>query len=122
VVLCALTTRLLAPAFTQADEHGEDQRHSTRLVPQMWNAVGPSPLLFKSAFRKVRWAHLLAMPPGHLQVIAASLVLQTPASLGKGVVIRRQRGLLPALAFQKRWGIAQVGRHDFERRPGRRGH
>ena len=124
VMLLELTELFLAPALTHADEYGKDQLHSTGLVPEMRNDFGPTPFLCKGPFRQVRRAHILAMPCGHLQVIETGLgiVLQTPARLWEGIVIRRQQGLLTALTFLKRRRIPHVGDQGFAGRPRLRGH
>lgn len=53
MVLLKLNALLLAPTLTHADEPGNDQLDSTRLVLEMRNDFRPSPFLFKRAFRQV---------------------------------------------------------------------
>ena len=69
-----------------------------------------APVLFKSALRQVRRAHILAMACGHLQMIETGfrIVRQAPARFRKGLLILGQQRLLAALAFLKGWGIPHV--------------
>ena len=111
MTLFELVELFLPPALTHADEHGKDQFHHTAFIPQMRNDLRPPPVLFKSAFRQVRRAHILAMACGHLQMIETGfrIVRQAPARFRKGLLILGQQRLLAALAFLKGWGIPHVG-------------
>jgi hypothetical protein len=138
VVLCKLTTLLLALALTHAHEYGHDQLDQTRCVPLMGHACRPPPCLFQSACRQVRGAPILALPGGDRPVLKTGrgLVRPTPPGLRSGGLRGRQQRWLAVLTSRAGGGPAGLvvkrspltltglakGLSSYQLFPGIRGH
>ena len=77
------------PIFLVRDQDGKHELYQAGVIPQLGEHFGAAAFLLTGALRKVRGAHLLPMPGGHLEMMHAGLgiVGPTPARFRKGALV-----------------------------------
>ena len=89
MVLFKRTTLLLAPAFTDTDEYGKDQREYTPFLPPRRDPFRSAPFLLTGAFCQIGCPPIRPMADWDLEMIEAgrALVRQTAAGFRREVLV-----------------------------------